>query len=226
MSNQFEKKTLIVMSKSKKNHGYCVAGFDVKNQQWCRLISSDKSTDYAISPNDFIDENGKKIELLSEITVSCVKVEGDPIQTENYLLNLDVPIINHGNDYSLKKLEDSPKVLRNPEPFIYGNTCSYLTQDEIGVFNYSLIFVKVYDFRVYCVGQNGLGVNKYKCFFNYNGRHYTNISYTCHGGPRTSVTFPVALILVSIPHKSFVGKYYKFVSSCILKEDGEIRIFS
>ena len=220
MSYQFEKKTLILMSKSKKNRCYCVAGFDVENQEWCRLISCNKTTDYAIDPIDFRDKEGNEPELLSEITVDCVKVEKDPIQTENYLLNSSEPIIiNHDRENSWQKLKESPKLFRNPGPFIYGNTCRYLIASEIDQFDYSLIFVKVDDFSVY-------RDIKYKCCFNYNGRHYKDISYTCHGLPKIGETFPMALILVSIPHTECCGKYYKFVSSCILNEDGMTKIFS
>ncbi len=216
MNCKFENKTFIVMSKSRKYHGYCVAGFDVENQEWCRLISSNKNSDFAIDPNDFVDQNGNEIAILSEITVSCAKVEGDPIQTENYLLDSSAVIINHGTDKSKEKLGKSLKIFRNPEAFIYCDRYAYLTEEEIGKYNYSLVFVKVYDFSVYCGFYN-----KCKCSFYYNGRHYSNISYTCHGGPKENVIFPEAFILVSIPHKPYDGKYYKFVSSCFVTENGQ-----
>ena len=54
-------KTIIILTKSKKHSGYCVAGIDFETGEWIRLVSSDIETEGAV-PNETLQlSNGETL---------------------------------------------------------------------------------------------------------------------------------------------------------------------
>ncbi len=47
------KKEIIILTKSDKRAGYCIAGIDKKTGEWIRVISSNNSTEHAV-PGDVL----------------------------------------------------------------------------------------------------------------------------------------------------------------------------
>ena len=75
-------------------------------------------------------------------------------------------------------------------------------------YNHSLLMAEVYDLKVF---KNEF--NKEKCNFSYKGRICRDLSvtdpeYYCYGECKMSRAY----IIVSLPHKDYRGKYYKFVA--------------
>ena len=56
-------KTIIILTKSKKHSGYCVAGIDYKTGEWIRLVSSDIETEGAVPMKDLLFSNGEILEI-------------------------------------------------------------------------------------------------------------------------------------------------------------------
>lgn len=46
------KKNIIILTKSIKHGGFCVAGIDTDNGEWIRLISSDANSEHAVPYQD------------------------------------------------------------------------------------------------------------------------------------------------------------------------------
>lgn len=48
------KKNIIILTKSIKHGGFCVAGIDTDNGEWIRLISSDANSEHAVPYQDMV----------------------------------------------------------------------------------------------------------------------------------------------------------------------------
>lgn len=81
------KKTIIILTKSKKHSGYCVAGIDYETGEWIRLLSSDNETEGAVPKDDLVFSNGQILEVYDIITCDLVKPCGTEVQPENWLYN-------------------------------------------------------------------------------------------------------------------------------------------
>ena len=56
-------KKIIILTKSKKHSGYCVAGIDYETGEWIRLVSSDLETEGAVPCEDLQCSNGETLEV-------------------------------------------------------------------------------------------------------------------------------------------------------------------
>lgn len=79
------KKTIIILTKSKKHSGYCVAGIDYETGEWIRLLSSDNETEGAVPRDDLVFSDGQILEVYDIITCELVKPCGTEVQPENWL---------------------------------------------------------------------------------------------------------------------------------------------
>lgn len=80
-------KKIIVLAKSRKHSGYCVAGIDYETGEWIRLVSSDVYTECAVPRKHLVLDNGHLLLVYDIIIVDIVKSVGTLIQPENYLYN-------------------------------------------------------------------------------------------------------------------------------------------
>lgn len=63
-------KRVIILTKSDKNGGYCVAGIDVNTGNFIRLVSEDENSNYALSDNDLIyDDERTYVEPMDIVNV-------------------------------------------------------------------------------------------------------------------------------------------------------------
>lgn len=81
------KKKVIVLTKSDKNGGYCVAGIDVDKGRLIRLVSEDKSTDYALTDDDITYQDGTVMKPMDMIEVKLVGKQHSQNQPENYTID-------------------------------------------------------------------------------------------------------------------------------------------
>lgn len=84
------KKTIIILTKSKKHSGYCVAGIDYETGEWIRLISGDKETEGAVPREDLVFSNGQLLEIYDVILCNLSKPCGTEVQPENWLYDESV----------------------------------------------------------------------------------------------------------------------------------------
>lgn len=66
------KKNIIILTKSIKHGGFCVAGIDTDNGEWIRLISSDANSEHAVPYQDMVCEDGNEVEVLDLVEVDII----------------------------------------------------------------------------------------------------------------------------------------------------------
>ena len=209
---------IVLLAASAKNGKACVAGM-AGDGKWIRLVTEDSETDGAV-PREYLFAENKKnnLKLLDVIEVDLLQKMMDPIQTENYLVNMSFPPIYHGV-FSANSLSQCVSSC----DYIFGNCEDSLDEKEIMKQDGSLILVKVNDLKIW--GERRGDKSKSKASFVYNGRDYKRISVTdCDYFLKSDEErfHNSAYIVVSIPHKPYCGRYYKFVSA-IFPCEGESR---
>ncbi|MCL2399855.1 MAG: hypothetical protein FWC91_08975 [Defluviitaleaceae bacterium] len=206
---------LVILTKSSKNKGYCVAGIDINNGQWIRLTSDDKNTHGTLFPKDMQYENESECQTLDVVRVQILGENPSEYQPENVLIN---------QDYYWKKTDeytiDDVLKLHPPErhSYIFGNTLPYITESEIGSIGYSLTLVAVEKLLI-SKKINRYGKPKTKTDFLYGSNWYNEMSVTdpnFYGVPDGTRISKAALV-ISIPDNPFQGdfsenRYYKFVA--------------
>lgn len=201
---------MVVLTKSSKYGKNCVAGINLVNGNWVRLVTNDESSHGAVSDDDLVCENGNSVQVLDVIDAPVFGVCNDEIQPENVLLDLDTYIEIIGKMSIEDVLNIHPLESRRN---ILGNIYPYITDARIGSLGYSLTIVGVDDLEI-VQKENPAGKQKTKVKFNYNGNQYENISVTDEKfySVKNGTRYNKAILVVSIgtPYNS---RYYKFVSA-------------
>jgi hypothetical protein len=78
---------LVILTKSSKNKGYCVAGIDIKSGQWIRLTSDNESSHGALFTNNMQYEDKTICQILDVVRVKIVKRNPVEYQPENILID-------------------------------------------------------------------------------------------------------------------------------------------
>lgn len=207
---------MVVMTKSSKYGKNCVAGINLENGSWVRLVTNDESSYGAVADEDLVCEDGKSVQVLDVIDAPIVGICNNEIQPENVLLDLDTYIkivrkMSMNEVLSIHPLESRGNIL--------GNIYPYITEARVGSVGYSLTIVGVHDLEI-VQEENPEGKPKTKVKFNYNDDQYENMSvtdekfYSLKNGTR----YDKAILVVSIgtPYK---GRYYKFVSAIYVLDE-------
>lgn len=138
-------KELIILTKSRKHHGYCIAGVDTRTGEWIRIISDDSqsSTD-AVTEKQLTYNNGKVADVLDIVQVKYKKANPYYYQPENYILDSTSRFTKIGVA-SIQDVLDTHNFEK--KDFIYFNTEYKIEDSSIRNINnknmYSLILVKV-----------------------------------------------------------------------------------
>jgi hypothetical protein len=119
---------IIIMTESSKNSGKSVAGIDVSDGKWVRLVSSDKEAHGAISDDDLVCEDDSRCGLLDVVKVSNIKECGNDIQPENVLIDRDWYIEIERKATLHDVLRIHPAEMNND---ILGNKYSYITDAKV-----------------------------------------------------------------------------------------------
>ena len=80
-------KEIILLASSKKYNNYCVAGIDVGNGEWIRIVSDDKSICGAVRKEDMIYEDGASPDIFDIIKIQCKCHQTSHFQPENYIFD-------------------------------------------------------------------------------------------------------------------------------------------
>lgn len=162
------KKEIIILTKSAKINGFCVAGIDIHNREWIRLVSDDESGEGAVSKDDLTYQNGTQAEIFDLVAVEC---EPSPTaaQSENYLYDNryywnKIKTMSSGEAFAECPLSNSQ--------FIFENSERSLDDNEIT--GESLVLVEIDHVIINVV--NEYDDKKWKVTFDYNGFEYSNIS--------------------------------------------------
>ncbi|MBQ3420393.1 MAG: hypothetical protein IJH34_01720 [Romboutsia sp.] len=127
-----KEREILILSKSKKHHNYCVAGIDCNNLSLVRLISDDSEIHYAIKAEDLVDIEGQEAQVLDKITVTLKKNDIKlNYQPENILLDTSEYIINNGSNKNNRNLSRILDFFSNKYEYIFYNTNNKISSDEI-----------------------------------------------------------------------------------------------
>lgn len=199
------KMQVIIMTKSIKYGGLCIAGFECETGNWVRLVSNQ-----TITNRNFVYGDKSIINILDKIEINILGSAATDIHKEDVYVDLTKPIIKL-SAFSLRQalnihsLENSQYVLGNNKHVIYQNP-SYI--------GHSLEIVKVSNAVLYEVeGPHGI---KAKLDFSYNGNYYENLSITDpeYFGMQNRTKLGEVIIVVSIPDDEWSKNngYFKFVA--------------
>lgn len=193
---------ILIIAKSKKYGAFCLAGIDVQNNRFVRILGSEENG--AFSNEYCILEDGREIQKLDLVELDICPTENNNAQTENYILDSKYAKL-------LKKcfIDDIPIV---PYQRCFFDICDreYFNRNEYSRLNHSLEMVIVSNFYVND-GQR-------KCSFDYKNKKYRNISFTDLDYLNVgTLEFEKALIIVSLSGEdgftSTTNRFYLFVSA-------------
>lgn len=137
---------VIILTKSKKHSGYCVAGIDYETGKWIRLISSGRETEGAVPKEGLVFSNGQFLEVYDIISCELVKPCGTIVQPENWLYNENVK----WNKIGKSNLAEVLKIhVYDSMDYIFGNEDIKLPADWEFESNPSLCLVKIRDVSIW-----------------------------------------------------------------------------
>lgn len=210
-------KKIIILTKSKKHSGYCVAGIDYETGEWIRLVSSDLETEGAVPWEDLQCSNGETLEVYDIIMCRLLRKCGTIVQPENCLYdetvkwkkvgksNLDEVIKIHGYD---------------SVEYVFENEYTKLPADWIFSWNPSLCLLKVKDASIWVKTFED---KKISLNFTYDDIQYkymsiSQIDLLNYYRNKTDDSYPLGTVTVvfSLTDKYYWnGKYYKVVAQIL-----------
>lgn len=203
----------VILTKSYKNGGYCVAGINLDTQSWIRFVSSDVTTHGAITDRDMQYDSFLVCKPFDVVRVPVLRYCPATLQPENYLIDRSKRWEKLGTMSLDEVLEIYPF---DNDIFIFKNTWSYLNPVDAIDIDHSLVMVRVYDLQI---NHDFQGSPAYKkCAFSYRGNQYYFMSITDpeyrHSEP--TIFIGDAILIISIPEApDNNNRLYKCVSKII-----------
>ena len=173
---------IIILTKSSKHHGYCVAGVDAKTGEWIRLVSSDVNTHGALSACHLKYKDGTYCKPLDIVSVPIIKRCPTAFQPENILIDEKTQWAKLGR-VSLRELINT----HTPEfnKYLLGNAYSYITSAKIGSVGHSLELVCVKNMIIYHPKEQRTKA----CFDSINGITYKTNAIYINDFPNPSIQY-------------------------------------
>lgn len=204
-------KDIVILTKSTKRGGYCVAGIDIDSGEWVRLTSSDEWSHGALTNAHMTYADGTACKVLDCVRVEVVREVPIAHQPENVLIDEKRKFQKLGE----WTLQDVLRV-HPPEQLdtVYVNTDPFLDEDGMERVDRSLVLIRVPWLRLF---QRAINPEKtrVKVNFLYNDEFYNNISMTDpeYYGVEDQTNLKNAYIVVSLPDVPYDdGQYYKFIA--------------
>lgn len=200
----------LLLTKSYKDSGYCVAGINLDENKFVRLVA-DTDLDLASIPYAYID-TPPAIDCLDILEIEPIKAVPFGCQTENILIdtNLRPSKIGRAN------LTDILQYV-NSEQKIFGNTKKVLHSSQVEKLNRSLGLYIVENLKICCYFDEEKDKYVNQCDFRYKGNLYTQISLTdpvYRNVKYNEEVLSQAAIIVSLPPIPWGDGefYFKFVA--------------
>ena len=196
-----------ILTMSSKNHGFCVAGIDIGNGEWIRLVSDDVDTHGALRKEDVRYSDGGYCKPLDVVRVAIDQYTPIEHQRENALIDST----KYWEKVGTIDIESVLKI--HPAEYhdvLLGNQYAYITEAGIYKVSESLILVKVSDLTI-----NHPTEWSTKATFTYRGTQYCNMAVTDPEYYAAPNNYHVnsAILVMSLPDSPQNEKYYyKFVA--------------
>ena len=205
------KKRICILTKSLKDHDFCVAGIEMETGKWIRLVTS---RDGGAFPKEMLDD--KSFKELNVLEIDVKEHVPYKVQTENWLINEKIPIkkiwtLSKQDIYKLYPIE-RPKM-------IFGALNNELQKSDVRNLNHSLEMIEAKKLQL-DTSLKGDGRHHYKICFQYNGKEY-NLSLTdpkYRNEDFDQIRIPSATLIISIPAIPYGENdlYYKFVAKILI----------
>lgn len=128
-------KEIIILTKSRKYGGYCIAGIDRLSGEWIRMVANTDCIRDELRDNHIRYEDGKFADIFDVVQVELLDHTPNYFQPENYLINASKrwKKIDKINKWDIKKYYSIVNKQCNKGEFIFYND---LHKDN---FHYKLI---------------------------------------------------------------------------------------
>ncbi len=197
-----ERVKFILMTKSSKYGGYCVAGLDVEQRRWVRLVSGDAGLHGALTDADMVTQPRVPCRPLDLVEAPVLGPAPTERQPENVL-------IDRGKRWRLIARCRPEQAFAYMPPrerrVIFGNRQRLLAGDRGNIRSLDLIAVNDLELR---------RDTRCRCDFTFGGSVYTSISATdpdFYDVP-TPYRLPRAVLAMSLADEPYNGKYFKFAA--------------
>jgi hypothetical protein len=203
---------LLILANSRKLGARCIAGIDINEKK-----NEKKNFFRIVKPfdNPIPNEEGYRYAIMNVVEFSGVMPEKSKYNYHSENITYDEGIIVGAlNGYKITNF------LQNPED-IFGEG-NYIPYEEAQRLDHSLIFVRVYDFKMYVSEYQGK--KKIRCAYDYNGIRYYDMPVTDVSKEERIDEIPTrgekhrsALITVSLG-EPYMGNAYKLVAGILLPQ--------
>lgn len=208
-------KEIIVLTKSSKKGGYCIAGVDTTTGEWIRPVSNDTRKEGAVPLTDILYEDGTELQLLDIVKINFIKPKPTKAQPENYLYDDSRYWIKTGSSSidEVIKFRGYDKINK-----VFYNNKKELEEEELGSDN-SLLLLNVKNSCIFIKTFSDSGDKSIQFNFEYNNQNYIffkvsdkkildKYSDKCNGRFDEKEFRRVVFSLTD----KFKGKYYKMVA--------------
>lgn len=171
-------KEIIMIAKSWKLGGNCIAGIDTTTGKWVRIVSDDASIQHAVTDEAMEYRDGTSPQILDIVSIACTDYTPNDYQPENYTMD---------SSRVWKKIgrADIDDVIALHPAEIHGmlfyNNEKKVTADEIRairpIAKYSLALIRPSDIEI-CVKRWNSARPQITASFRYMGRKYWFITVT------------------------------------------------
>lgn len=207
-------KKVIILTKSLKNGGYCVAGIDIETKKLVRLVSDDEKSYGALTDTNMKTKNGEIIKPLDLVKIPIKSEKPLEFQPENILIDVNESwekIIRYNNINEVISACDFKDL--NCDSKIFYDEHHFLVLNEMKEINKSLILIQVDNLNFYINERKKTKVN-----FIYKEQCYNEMSVTDpdYLDRLLEKEIEKAILVVSLPSNPFTintgDRYYKFVA--------------
>lgn len=167
------RRQIIILTKSDKMAGYCVAGVDRNTGEWVRVVSSNIVTEHAVPYEDLITDEGTLVEIYDVVEIDFIRPVPTKVQPENYLYNKMIKWRKLGKSNLREVL--SIHGYDNDE-YVFGNVNKRLDSEEVYCAEGSLLLLRVQYPRYYV--KNFPERKVLQLCFEYKGRPYSFFKVT------------------------------------------------
>lgn len=213
-------RTVVLMTKSTKHGGFCVAGVDTKTHEWVRLMTSESEFPGgcgALSEAHLTTEDGSVADVLDVVEFVVSAEVPNLYQVENVEVDFSVPLKKVGTMTFDELLSMFPAASRKKVFYTDADTVDEKYGDKL---SYSLILARVENVHVYSY-VNSRGNERSKADFTYVsmcGRHskvdYKGVRMTIpeYDGLDHDLYWKSAYFVLSVG-TPFEGRIYKYVAA-------------
>lgn len=203
------KKQLVILTKSARHGGYCVAGIDLETNKFIRLISNNQAVKGSLTSSHMRCDDSRYANILDVVEVDLIK----PVPTETHPEDWLIDETKQWKNLGKFKMKNFNKDWLCSDEYIFVNNNEYISLESAKLAAKSIIIALVKDLKIYQVEYNGK--NKQKADFVYRGEIYEYFSITDFDFFDEEHQFDKALVVVSLPNDEWSYKndrFYKFVA--------------